>query len=135
MRCFVACFVSPSSATKIREGRPALANVRWVPTQNYHVTLHFLGNVAPRQIDSLLGIVATLSGPAPTGVIEGVTGYPRAQRARAVVAQLRDDTVLSAWNAALRKQWPCVSEDERAFAPHVTLARAKPECGLWTMAR
>ena len=125
MRCFVACFVAPRSATKIREACPPLANVRWVPTQNYHVTLHFLGDVASRQVDGLLRIVATLSGQAPTGVIESITGYPRAWRARAVVAQLSPDAALSAWNALLREQCPRAAEEERTFAPHVTLARAK----------
>ena len=52
-------------------------------------------------------------------------GRTHAGRARAVVAELRPEPTLTRWATWLRAQRPSNDETERAFAPHVTVARSR----------
>ena len=125
MRCFVACFVQPQSASRLRTACPDIAGVRWLPTENYHVTLRFLGTVADEQVDGLLDVVSGLEGPAPICQVTGLQGYPRATSARALVAELRPEPTLTNWNTWLRAQTPSNDDTAREFAPHITVARTR----------
>jgi 2'-5' RNA ligase len=104
------------------QGRPEL---RPVPDEQLHVTLVFLGNTPPAEIDGLWEAVdAAASGlPAPLLTPLGVKGVPRG-RPRLFALDLGD-----AGHRAGRLHGGVAEalgrSEERAFWPHVTLTRVR----------
>jgi 2'-5' RNA ligase len=128
LRCFIACFVEPASALALRGACPEIPAVRWIATDNYHVTLHFLGEVSEHEVPALMDLVETLS-PTPgqhhACQAEELTGYPNSARARAVVARLRADATLTNWSTQLRERCVVGNDGGRNFEAHITVARRK----------
>lgn len=134
MRLFVALELPPGTkdelARAIERLRPELPEARWVPRENLHVTLAFLGEVPEER----LGAISAAIGDAASGLVdfathlEGVGAFPSARRARVVWAGLADAAggIASMADAVASALEPHgFRREERAFAAHVTLARLK----------
>lgn len=135
MRCFVAAFLEPASAAGLQSAFRAVFTVdrgagperamRRIPRENYHVTLKFIGETAQADLPGLLSTVSRLhGGGAPGGALQTQTcrfvGFPRPAAARLAVAELPPDPRLQAWASELES---ALGEADRAFRPHVTVAR------------
>ena len=107
-----------------------IAGARWVPKENLHLTLSFLGRVDDGRIASISAATAeAVQGHVDFVVRLGELGaFPSARRARVVWAGLDDPTkgtsglADSVGDAMEGLGFP---RERRAFAPHVTLARLK----------
>ena len=119
------------SVTLLRERFP---KARWVPLENQHVTVKFLGSTWPR----LLGWVPeTISGVAArhepfTTQVEGLGAFPKARAARVLWAGLDDgagrlEGLAADLDEALAREF---APEKRAFTPHLTIARFDPPVGL-----
>lgn len=105
-------------------------DARFVDPDNYHVTLRFLGAIAPQAIEK---VVERLSAQgearmAPRCGYLGCAGLPRRSRAHVFVATLNDPSgELAALYQALSDVLLEVGfpGEQRPFLPHVTLARFK----------
>jgi 2'-5' RNA ligase len=115
----------------IRERHPG---ARWVPTQNQHVTLKFLGATWPRLVDTVtrtVGDVASSHAPFETRVAE-LGAFPSARRARVLWVALEDPQrrlarIAASLDEALATDF---APEKRAFTPHLTVARFRPEAPL-----
>jgi 2'-5' RNA ligase len=115
----------------IRERHP---RARWVPTQNQHVTLKFLGSTWPRLVEAVtrtVGDVASDHASFETHVAE-LGAFPSARRARVLWVALDDPErrlarIGAALDDALAKEFP---PEKRAFTPHLTVARFDPQVPL-----
>lgn len=137
-RLFVAVTIPHHAAdaveTAIESWREAFPSARWVPRQNWHVTLKFLGSTYPRLVPWVrerLGAVASET-PAFETRLRGLGAFPSARRARVLWAGLDDDegsmaTLAAALSEALAREFP---PEARAFSAHVTVARSDPPLGL-----
>jgi 2'-5' RNA ligase len=122
IRAAVAGAVAP-----VRERFP---KARWVPPQNQHVTLKFLGSTYPRLVDwvtATVGEVASRHAPFTTRV-EGLGAFPSARRARVLWAGLENrgsafERLAADLDEALSKEFKA---EKRAFTPHLTVARFEP---------
>jgi 2'-5' RNA ligase len=122
IRAAVAGAVAP-----VRERFP---KARWVPPQNQHVTLKFLGSTYPRLVDwvtAMVGEVASRHAPFTTRV-EGLGAFPNARRARVLWAGLENrgsafERLAADLDEALSKEFKA---EKRAFTPHLTVARFEP---------
>jgi RNA 2',3'-cyclic 3'-phosphodiesterase len=122
VRALVETAVAP-----IRAERP---RARWVPPENQHVTLKFLGSTWPRLVDWVvesIAEVATASQAFETRV-DGVGAFPNERRARVLWGGLEDTTgrladLAGALDRALEREFP---SEKRAFTPHLTVARFDP---------
>lgn len=88
VRCFVAVWPSAGAAAMLEAlPRPQLPALRWTTPDQWHVTLHFLGNVDPRRRPDLeralervgrgvRGPVAASLGPATTRLGRSVLCVP-----------------------------------------------------------
>jgi RNA 2',3'-cyclic 3'-phosphodiesterase len=122
IRAAVAGAVAP-----VRERFP---KARWVPPQNQHVTLKFLGSTYPRLVDwvtATVGEVASRHAPFTTRV-EGLGAFPNARRARVLWAGLENrgsafERLAADLDEALSKEFKA---EKRAFTPHLTVARFEP---------
>jgi RNA 2',3'-cyclic 3'-phosphodiesterase len=119
------------SVTPVRERFP---KARWVPLQNQHVTVKFLGPTYPRLVDwvtATVGQVASRHAPLTTRV-EGLGAFPNARRARVLWAGLDDterhlERLAASLDEALAKEF---TPEKRAFTAHLTVARFDPPVGL-----
>jgi len=112
--------------------RSSGANVRWVPSSNFHVTMVFLGNVA----DDRASAVAQLSDAAVTDVPSfdlswgGVGSFPTGHRPRVVWMGLQEP-VPALMQLHQQLATGCRSAgftvEDRPFHPHVTIGRVRSE--------
>jgi RNA 2',3'-cyclic 3'-phosphodiesterase len=107
----------------------AAPDAKWVPRDNLHCTLSFLGEVAEERIapieDALGAAVADVGGPIGTS-LAGIGAFPSARRARVLWAGLEDgDSALArtAERVASALEPHGFARDRRAWTPHLTLAR------------
>jgi 2'-5' RNA ligase len=134
LRLFVAAEVPDEVRTAVASAIAPLCDrfpkARWVPAENQHVTLKFLGSTYPRLVDwvsATVGEVAARHAPFITRV-EDLGAFPNARHARVLWAGL-DGADLSFGrlaadlDEALSKEF---EPEKRAFTPHLTVARFEP---------
>ncbi len=164
LRAFVALDLDASSLRRIgrvsdrlrmASGAPSAA---WTPTLRMHVTLKFLGDIAPHMVEPIAQALRPLAEgkPAPAPSRFRLDAFPSVKDARIVVAELLDEDEalaklaakseklalklvmadgtsaappqrgqdLDGTSAASPQRGPHLKE-ERAYRPHVTLARLK----------
>ncbi|MCL5428633.1 MAG: RNA 2',3'-cyclic phosphodiesterase [Chloroflexi bacterium] len=105
------------------------APLRWVPVGNMHLTLKFLGDISRDQVPAITQILESESTRfAPMKLnINGLGAFPNPQRARVLWAGLNapDDLHELQNNIEARLTALGFSREERAFSPHLTLARVR----------
>jgi 2'-5' RNA ligase len=114
--------------------RAASRTVRWVPPENLHITVRFLGPVRPEQVDEVAAAAtaaAATVGPFPTR-LDRVGAFPSPARARVLWAGLDDRGgrmagLALALDAAFA---PAFRPEVRAFRPHLTVGRCDPPARL-----
>jgi RNA 2',3'-cyclic 3'-phosphodiesterase len=137
------CFIEIDTPEQIRQEIGALidnlkiydADVKWIPAQNLHLTLMFLGNtpeiLLPEIKDSLSAVVVSYKPfyikIADTGV------FPNRKNPRICWIGMEEDTgILKTLQADVEnsmKRLGFKSED-RAFNPHLTIGRVRSRQGM-----
>jgi RNA 2',3'-cyclic 3'-phosphodiesterase len=101
--------------------------VRWVPAENMHLTLKFLGDVSMSNLDVLKDILRGEAVDREQMVISlGTLGaYPKVRRPRVIWVGMEAPAELDALQRSIDKQTARVgyARDNRPFAPHITLGR------------
>lgn len=141
VRLFVAVDLSPDVRDALAEAVAPLRNdfpkARWVPPQNWHMTLKFLGSTTPDLLDRVsdaVAEVAAASAPFETHLLD-LGAFPNERRGRVLWAGLADlEGHLSALAGALDEALaPEFEKDERGFTAHLTIARFDPLVPLGPM--
>jgi RNA 2',3'-cyclic 3'-phosphodiesterase len=105
---------------------PAL---RPIAPESLHLTLAFLGHRPEREIEAIAAVVGECAGPAPW--VELLEPVQRPTRGRAQVYALPalspGAEVLQAGLAQRLEETGFYEPEKRAFWPHVTVARVRPE--------
>ena len=129
MRVFVALELPQKTKDNLeRSSRQfeELANGgNFVPKDNFHITLHFLGNVAPSDLIYIQSAMDSVSDlPAPELAI---TQFALLRASDIVCAKLRQSVELTNLHDALGEKLEAsgFEVEHRAFRPHVTLIRKK----------
>jgi 2'-5' RNA ligase len=103
--------------------------VRWVPGHNVHLTLKFLGDVSPSNLELIQDLLAThASQYQPFDVIVGGFGcYPNARRPRVLWIGLMAPPELASIQRELDAATARLgySSEERTFSPHLTIGRVR----------
>jgi len=110
--------------------RRRLGPVAWVAEGNLHVTLKFLGEVAPGRIPEIERALAEAARCVPPFrlVVAGVGAFPGTARPRVLWAGVPEPLELV---GKLQQNMETIlsgagfPREERAFHPHVTLGRAR----------
>jgi RNA 2',3'-cyclic 3'-phosphodiesterase len=138
LRLFVAVEVPEDARAGLAEAlaplRERFPKARWVPSQNQHVTVKFLGSTYPRLVEWVSETVSSVARdhePLETRV-GGLGAFPNARRARVLWAGLDDaerrlERLAASLDDALAKEF---TPEKRAFTPHLTVARFDPPVGL-----
>ena len=138
IRTFIALELHPSlrqnlsRQANLLSGQDKRQHIRWLPSENYHLTLAFLGDVDSSSLSSLqFALERKLeSMKAVPCKIPTITPFPFS-RPKIVAALLECTAELRQLQTDVAK---CVrscgiSIERRRFVPHVTLGRLKPCAG------
>lgn len=105
-------------------------NVKWVKEENLHLTLKFLGEVVPTQLDQVVSAArsALVGHPAFALVVGGTGVFPHPRRARVLWLGLKDDAgQLARLQQYLDRSLSNLGfpSENKPFAPHLTLGRLR----------
>jgi 2'-5' RNA ligase len=128
MRLFVALTLPDNIRWQLRLICGGLAGAgRWVPPENLHITLRFLGDVDGREIDYVDAALAGIRAPRFPLRFKGVDAFTSGQRVKAVYAGIEKQPALQhlhdkVESAVVRAG---LEPDGQKYTPHVTLTRPK----------
>jgi 2'-5' RNA ligase len=118
-----------AAAVRRLRQRPGAEGVRWVPEENLHVTLRFLGQVERAGLPGLAGAVREAAAPcAPFALALGpLRAFPSPRRPRVVALELLPEAPLAALAAAIEAALLArgVPPEARPFRAHLTLGRSR----------
>jgi 2'-5' RNA ligase len=135
IRAFIAIELSPEIQDKLKEviiqNKRQLDNfpIRWVPGDNIHLTLKFLGDVSIASLDLLTDTLKTeCSHHPPFEISVGESGaYPRTNRPRVLWVGVKAPQELYILQKGIEAQMEKLgyARESRPFSPHLTLGRVK----------
>lgn len=122
-------FVGLDLPWPLREQLSTLAGgiqgARWVPPENYHITLRFIGEVASHQAEEIDHALAALRARGFSLSLTGVGTFEKAGRPVALWVGVERNPQLELLQSKIETacQRAGLERERRRFAPHVTLAR------------
>ena len=124
-RLFVALPVPEDVADALVVLQSGVPDARWVPTENFHVTLCFAGEVQGATMRDLEEELSDIAGPPFAVAIAGVEQFSSGKQPRALVAMVeRSDRLDWLQQKVTMVARNCgIDVDRRKYRPHVTLAR------------
>jgi 2'-5' RNA ligase len=124
-RLFIALPVPDEAADALTALQSGVPDARWVPAENFHVTLCFAGEVQGAVMRDLEEELSDVAGPRFAVAVSGVEQFSSGKQPRALVALVAKNDRLD-W---LHQKVSTVARncgiavERRKFRPHVTLAR------------
>ncbi|HNZ97239.1 MAG: RNA 2',3'-cyclic phosphodiesterase [Acidobacteria bacterium] len=134
MRLFVAVAIPEAHRQRLGERLralgPASPRARWERAEKLHLTLRFLGEVAPQRLPELEAALAGATASASPLTVRLTAGgaFPPAGRARVLWVGAEPEAGLVTLQQAVATAVAPFAEREegRPFRPHLTLARCDP---------
>ncbi len=139
LRAFIAVNISPEIFNKLevisRDLQQGLKGVpvRWVPVNNIHITLKFLGDVSISNLDVLKKIIEVESASHLSFEISAgeLGAFPSVKRPRVIWVSVQAPPELTALqrgidNETARLGYP---KEDRPFSPHLTIGRVSRNAG------
>lgn len=131
MRLFTAIRISQEAAKGIRHMqeslRPIVKAKRWQPTENIHLTLQFLGDVAEDRVgDVMQAMEQALVGQSAFSLQTGAVGaFPNLSRPRVLWVGVQGQTVeLETMQGRLTQALSVVGyKEDKPYKAHITMAR------------
>ena len=137
MRLFVAMDIPEDVRSLISalvsKLRPSHRDARWVRIESLHVTLKFIGETSTEKAAEIRGALAAIPSRAPFPVdFRGLGFFPNDRRPRVLWAGIVAGPELAALAAAVDSALASLGfpREQRAFSPHLTLARFDAPRGL-----
>jgi len=134
LRTFIAVDIPPVIQQAIQHNVDNLRksigdSVRWVPVHNIHLTLKFLGDVSPANVDLLTQMLRTEADSCPSfGIsISGLGSFPNSKRPRVLWVGIQAPAGLEALQRGIESATARLGyeADTRPFSPHLTIGRVK----------
>lgn len=129
MRLFIALDIDQKIRERIArfvEGVQGFApDARWVKSESLHVTLKFIGEQPESAGEQIKGTLATIRGESARVDFRGYGFFPTAKSPRVFWIGMEAGPALAALAAAIDEAMAPlgIAKEERAFSPHLTLAR------------
>jgi RNA 2',3'-cyclic 3'-phosphodiesterase len=135
MRLFVALDIEEEIRQRIArfvEGVQGFApEARWVKPESLHVTLKFIGEQPDAAVAGIKEALATINAGGTEIHFRGYGFFPTAKSARVFWVGMEAGPELASLAAAIDEKTAAlgIPKEERAFSPHLTLARAGGRSG------
>lgn len=125
-RLFTALEVPAPIAESLARLRGGIAGARWIDTENYHITLRFIGDVDDAFARDVANALSFIRRPEVTVTLEALDSFG-GDRPRAIVARAKLDPALIEMQAEQERLLRRLGgpPEPRKFLPHVTLARLR----------
>jgi 2'-5' RNA ligase len=107
--------------------RPA-AHLRWVAPYNLHVTTKFIGEWPETRLEELMAVLQKLGNRAPFEIgVSGIGWLPNPHAPRVLFVGIKAGNELADLARATDDETAAlgIARENRAFKPHLTLARIK----------
>lgn len=134
LRAFIALDIHPDLRQRIGQTTAALrqeigALMRWVPVENLHLTLKFLGDIAPSNVDMLSQMLRAEADMFPCFDFQlgGLGTFPSLKRPRVVYIGIQAPATLQGLQRGIEsaaRRLGYGSED-RVYSPHLTIGRLR----------
>lgn len=128
VRLFVAIEIPQQIKDDLARFTKEVPGARWVPADQNHLTLRFIGDVEPNDLAAIKEVLGKLRFPRFPLELRGVGHFPPGHRPPRVLwigvaesralLELQKEVELSLLGTG-------IPPDERPFSPHLTLARLK----------
>jgi 2'-5' RNA ligase len=103
--------------------------VRWVPVENMHLTLKFLGDVSPTNVEMLSEMLLAEANLFHCFDLRlsGLGSFPTLKRPRVIYIGIQAPVTLEALQRGIESASRRLGyeSDERGFSPHLTIGRVK----------
>lgn len=107
--------------------------VRWVPVENIHLTLKFLGDVSESNLEVLKDVLRTVAANYDKFEISigGMGAFPQARRPRVIWIGIESPPELASIQRNIESETVHLgyARERRPFSPHLTLARVSRGAG------
>jgi 2'-5' RNA ligase len=125
MRLFVAIPVPPETGERVWALTGGVDGAAWMAPETYHLTLRFIGEANRHEAADLDAALAEIAFPGFSVSLAGVNFFGTAGRPRVLYAGVDGSLPLNRLarkidRAARQAELP---REDRAFTPHVTIAR------------
>ena len=127
MRLFIAIELPDEIKRLLGRMRTEIPGSRWVPMEQIHLTLAFLGEVDDATLKLLTAELASIQAPGFRLCFSATGCFPDRRRPRVLWVGLEPEPLLNNLASLVRKAvLACnIPQEERPFSPHITLARLK----------
>ena len=127
MRLFIALALPQEVRDDLERLATGLSGVRWVPSDNYHLTLRFLGEVERPDARDIDDALAALRMPRFELSLAGIGSFGEGRRLRSLWVGVDRHPALTRLQAGVERAVVRAGRprETRRFKPHVTLARCK----------
>lgn len=115
-----------------------LAQLKWSPVYNFHVTTKFIGEWPEARLDELKSALRQTSVSGDFAIqVSGLGWFPNPHSPRVFWAGIHGDSRLTELARAIDESTfkLGVPKEERPYSPHLTLARIKDSVSLQEMQR
>ena len=134
LRAFIAVEIPAelreAVSTKTAELRNGIGSlVRWVSPENMHLTLKFLGDVSPSNIDMLSQLIRAEADVFNCFDLHlgGLGSFPSLKRPRVIYIGIKAPPALEALQRGIESASRRIGyeSEERGFSPHLTIGRVR----------
>jgi RNA 2',3'-cyclic 3'-phosphodiesterase len=136
MRLFFALDIDDAVRARIlrfvEDVRNFAPDARWMKEESLHVTLKFIGERPDAAVEQIKAAVGTISSATSELSFRGYGFFPTAKSARVFWIGMETGPQLAALAATMDDQLAPlgIPKEERAFNPHLTLARGPGGSGV-----
>ena len=127
LRLFVAIELPEDLRLRLAALAGGVPNANWVPEENIHLTLRFIGEVDDATTEDIDEALSEIEAPAFTLTLTGVGQFGGGRGSRVLWAGIERNDRLLHLNAKIESALVRVGleREQRKYSPHITLARLK----------